>query len=179
MAYYGGIKPSSSGDGSNVTVSSTTQAYIIDYQCVTSHGNEAVSDATSNTAIGHNPGNAILTPAAYDVNKADTKKGMVHVPIHNPIQMTKAATLQNIIVKFDATSDATVESVALYYDATQVVKVISKKGATFHVDFSGAEITTYAYAVPTGVSVALDLRFPNSDSSITLYSVTLVYQAAA
>jgi hypothetical protein len=172
-----GPRPSVTVDGGDVTVTSKVQAYLIEYQCVTSHGNEAVSDATTKTNVGHSSGMTILTSFKYDQNDNNTKKGLVHVPIHNPPSMTKHAYLQSIYVKFKGFNDATVESVILYYDSNVMVATNTRKSDTFHIDFSTNEASFYQYVVPTGISVTLDLRFPNENSSINLYSITLVYKA--
>ncbi|KAI0435518.1 hypothetical protein F4803DRAFT_557917 [Xylaria telfairii] len=103
-------------DGASLTVSSSTQAYTTDYQCVTAHGNAVVSDGVSQTTISHGSGKAILTPLKYDVNDAKSKKGMVHISVHNPPAMTNKAYLQNLLIRFDNESDATIESAAIYYD---------------------------------------------------------------
>lgn len=174
----GSILASSTGDGSNVTVTSTTQVSLMDYQCVTSHGNETVPDTASPTTVNHYPNRAVLTPFKWDSSTASTKKGSVHVPIHNPpAVVNRSMYLQNIIVKFDVTSDAVVNTVTLYYDSQSIVQTNMSKEGTFHIDFTTNEAQAYAYIVPAGISVQLDLRFPNEDSSINLYSVTLVYKA--
>jgi len=169
------------GDGDAVTVSSTTAATITDYQCVTSHGHETVSDASSPTKIEFTLGKATLSPAGFLTGQADTQKGLVHIPIHNPVEMTQTANLKNIIVKFDNFNDANVDTVYLYYSNDRVHKesLSPKKINTFHIDFDTDEALTraYTYTPPRGVSVALNLEFPHSDSKIFLYSVTLVYQA--
>ncbi|PQE09996.1 hypothetical protein CJF31_00003917 [Rutstroemia sp. NJR-2017a BVV2] len=171
------LQASSTGDGTDVTTTSTTQAYLIDYQCVTSHGNETVSDAAKPAVISHYPGKATITPYKYDVNDPNTHESIVHVPVHNPPAMTKPAYLQNILVKFDSAYDAAVDSVNLYYDSKLLVSTNTGKKNGFHIDFSTNEAKNYAYQVPTGISVELDLRFPRPNSAITLYSVTLVYKA--
>ncbi|OJJ43622.1 hypothetical protein ASPZODRAFT_136073 [Penicilliopsis zonata CBS 506.65] len=171
-------RASTIGGGDGVIVTSTTEAYIIEYQPVTAHGNAAVSDANSKTAVSYLPGQAVLKPAAFDQNVASTKQGVVHVPIPNPPSLTKSATLQNILLDLNSANDARVNAVSLYYDKHLVVKTDTSNTSTFHIDFITAEAASYAYRPPTGICVSLDLRFPNSDSSIDLYSVSLIYKAA-
>ena len=177
------MKPSSVGQGTgyggDVIVSSTNQAYLIEYQCVTSHGHETVSDASIKTNVEYALGMAVLKPLKYNVNDSNSKKGVVHIPIHNPPAMTLAAYLQNIVVKFNSVDDATVNSVSLYYDNIRKVTISMNESDTFHINFNANEAKEYAYEIPTGISVALDLRFPNAKSCINLFSVTLVYKATA
>jgi len=165
------------GGGSGGPFTSTTQAYLIDLQCVTSHGNEAVPDASVKTTVNHSPGVAFLTPFNYDTNDKSTQKGLVHVPIHNPPAMTKAAYLQQISLKFDSVDGATVDSVILYYDSQDVFTADTKNKKTFYVSLNADESKSCAYAPPPGICVSLSLGFPNSGSCIKLWSVTLVYKA--
>ena len=175
------VEPSSVGQGTglggDVIVTSANQAYLIEYQCVTSHGHETVSDAIIKTNVEYAVGMAVLKPFKYNVNESNSKKGLVHIPIHNPPAMTLAAYLQNIVVKFDSVDDATVRSVSLYYDNIMKVIVSMNESDTFHINFNAKEAKEYAYEIPKGISVALDLRFPNAASCINLFSVTLVYKA--
>ncbi|PQE08503.1 hypothetical protein CJF30_00005344 [Rutstroemia sp. NJR-2017a BBW] len=171
------LQASTTRDGTDVPTASTTQAYLINIQCVTSHGNETVSDADKPAVIAHYPGKTSITPYNYDVNDPTTQESVVHIPVHNPPAMTKPAYLQNIVVNFDAAYDAAVDSVNLYYDSQLLVSTNTGKKNGFHIDFTTNEAQTYAYQVPTGISVALNLKFPRQNSSLTLYSVTLVYKA--
>jgi hypothetical protein len=173
------LSASSTGDGTNVTVKGGVATYVDNYQCVTSHGNETVSDSASQTAVDHSSGKATLRPSSYDKDDRTTQQGTVHVPIHSPPGIwNQKLTLQNILVNFDEANDASVESVALYYDSKQVVLIKTSKRSSFHIDFTSTESSDYAYPVPNGICVTLKLKFPHADSSIDLYSVTLVYKAA-
>jgi hypothetical protein len=171
------MQASTTHDGDGVDINTNIQAYLTQFQCVTSHGNETVSDAKIPTHVAYLPGMAVLAPANYNPSDSRTKRGMVHVPIHNPPTLTKTPILEDIIVRFDSSGDATIDSVAVYYDTTSVFKVGVKKSGTFYVKLSNAEASSAAYVKPIGICVTLDLRFPEADSSIDLYSVTLVYKA--
>lgn len=173
------ITKSTIHDGPGVTTTSSTEAYPIDIQCAISHGNATVSDTASITAIGYSSGKATLTPFAYQPHDPGSQKGTVHVPIHNPLAITKSLTLQSILVNFDVVDDASVDSVTLYYDSKNVVTTSTTKKATFYIDFTSSEASSYAYSAPAGICVTLNLRFPNADSCINLYSVTLVYKASS
>jgi hypothetical protein len=86
--------------------------------------------------------------------------------------------LQNIIVKFKASdSNAIVNSASLYYNSTKKLIADTKRSGEFYIDFDTTKANDYAYIIPNAISIALDLRFPNPDSSIQLYSVALVYKA--
>lgn len=156
----------------------TTQAYLIEYQTVTSHGHEAVSDGVIKTNVAHSPGVAILTPPNWDPNNSNSKKGRVHVPIHNPPGITKGWYLEDISVNFEGVHDASVATVSLFYDAKQEVAINSNTDSAFHVAFTANEARKLAYVRPTGIAIALDLRFPEADSAIKLYSITLLYKAS-
>jgi hypothetical protein len=67
--------------------------------------------------------------------------------------------------------------VKLYYDSALIVSTDTSKKDSPYINFTKTEARIDAYVVPTGISVALDLRFPESDSVITLFSVTLIYKA--
>jgi len=159
------------GGGPQVTTS-TTIAYTADYQCVTAHGHETVSDATTKTVVTYEPGMAILGPYNYG------KKGFVHVPIHNPPQMIKTLTLQNIYLNFDNNDDAKIKEVDLYYDKVKKKDFEMDRGKTFTIDLDLKESQMAAYEVPTGISVMITCSFPRPGSYIRLYSVTLVYKTA-
>lgn len=155
----------------------TYQASLMKYQCVTSHGNETVSDADSPTAIGHSPGVVKLTPIAFDPNDPSTQQGVVHIPIHNPPTVTQASVLQSLQVQFKS-NNAWVESLSLYYDKDIVFSAKTEANKTFHLDLTNREEFTKAtYLAPRGICLQLTLSFPGKDSVIELYSVTLTYQA--
>lgn len=172
------VRPSTTRDGNGVTVTSTTIVGLLEYQPVTSHGNEAVSDADTPTIVEHSSTEARLKPSAYNPTDRESQKGLVHVPIHNPPATFKTLYLQDILVECNCFYDATVESVTLYYNSDEVVKTVTKKGQTFYIDFTDKGSIHKTYVAPKGISVALDLRFPDEKSSINLISVTLVYKAA-
>jgi len=166
-------EPSFTHDGSDVIVSSEITVQLMDYQCVTSHGVEAVSDAGNPTNVTYSPGKAVLKYVSP--SKAH---GRVHVPVHNPPEVVdKKLALNNIIVSFAAQGGAIVDMVTLYYDSAMIVSTDTKKTKTFNVQFTQNERNRYAYTVKSGISVMLDLNFPNAGSFIELYSITLVYQA--
>lgn len=164
----GGVKP---------PPTTAAQAYLLEYQTVTSHGNEAVSDGIIETNVNHSAGVAILSPPNWDTNDSSTKKGRVHVPIHNPPGITKGWNLQDISVNFSGENDASVATIKLFYDGNESVSVNTNTNSTFHIEFTQDESGKYAYFRPTGISLTLDLRFPEKDSIIKLYSITLLYKA--
>ena len=180
MATASGMRASTVRDGDVSVPSGSSTATLYSCQTVSSPGHETVSDSSSKAVVKYYPGKATIGPFGYDESNSNTKKGIVYVPIHNPPVITTQLTLSNILIKFDVLSDATVDTVTLYYDNKEMVETsgLSKK-KTFHIDFDNKEASTYAYVPPKGVSVMLDLRFPNLDSSINLYSVTLVYKATS
>lgn len=164
--------------GGDLEISDTTeQAYLLEYQTVTSHGHETVSDNASETHVAHSPGVTILTPPAWNVNKDDTKEGRVHVPIHNPPGITTSWTLKALDVNFDSEESATVEKITLYYDGDLVVSASTRTSNKFHIDFTTTEAKKYSYVRPKGISIALEFAFPKAKSAIKLYSITLAYQA--
>lgn len=120
---------------------------------------------------------AILNPPNWDTNDSNSKKGRVHVPIHNPPGITKGWNLEFISVSFESANDASVANVNLFYDGKLAVAINSNTGSAFYVAFTADEARKYEYVRPTGIAVALDLRFPEADSAIKLYSITLVYKA--
>ncbi|KYK56241.1 hypothetical protein DCS_08211 [Drechmeria coniospora] len=165
-------QPSTTRDGNDYTKASTQTVSLIDYQCVTSHGNAVVSDGTVQTAVTYSPGKAVLKP--YGSNR----HGLVHIPIHNPPEvLNKTMSLQNIAVSFDTAFGGTVETVTLFYDSTIVVGVNTEKKGQFHIDFTPKEAAKFAYPVTTGICITLDLKFPEYKSLVNLFSVTLVYKA--
>jgi len=172
-----GLKPSVQHGGGVVPPTTTAQAYLIEYQTVTSHGNEAVSDGTIKTNINHSTGVAILSPPNWDTNDSSTQKGRVHVPIHNPPGITKGWNLQDISVNFEGENDASVSTIKLLYDGQVAVSINTNTDSTFNIVFTQDEGEKYAYFRPTGISLTLDLKFPEKDSDIKLYSVTLLYKA--
>lgn len=151
------------------------------YQPVTSHGHEAVSDSFIKTNVAHFPGVAILTADNWDPT---SRKGRVHVPIHNPPGITNAWYLKDISVNFEsvkdgpALNDASVVTVTLFYDGKEVVAINTNAESVFNISFSEDEAREYEYVVPTGIAVALDLSFPGPDTAIKLYSITLLYRAS-
>ena len=177
MSHFHGNQPSTQHGGPVSPPTTTTQAYLIEYQTVTSHGNEAVSDGAIKTTVAHSPGVAILTPSNWDTNTSSSKKGRVHVPIHNPPGITKAWYLEDISVNFESVNDASVVTVTLFYDGKQVFANNSNTDSAFNVAFTADEAKKYEYPRPTGIAVALDLKFPEADSAIKLYSITLLYKA--
>lgn len=174
----GSAKASTIGEGGVNPPTTTAQAYLILEQTVTSHGHEAVSDWERKIDVAHSPGVAILTPFKWDVNVSSSKKGRVHVPIHNPPLITKGWYLYDISVNFGSVDDATVDNVVLYYDGTAVTSYNSNKNSTFYISFTAEEAKKYAYVSPSGIAIALDLKFPEEKSAINLYSITLLYGAA-
>lgn len=162
------------GGGDPVIPATSVQAYLIEYQTFTSHGHETVSDTAIPTTIARAPGVAILS---WDKDSDDREKGLVHVPIHNPPGITSTWHLNSLYVKFVSEEGAVVEAISIYYDGDQKVFVPTKAGGSFHVDFNTSEAADYRYVRPKGISITLDLRFPNRKSVIKLYSVTLIYQA--
>lgn len=221
------------------------QAYLnVERQTVTSHGHESVSDREQKIKVEHSPGVTWLTPLDWDARADLTKKGRVHVPIHNPPGFTvdfrprppriggfnpavdnlpvdyKPAVdesslpggigvfnplprgidgfwaLEAIDLNFDSVHYGTVVKVSLYYDGYLVVskkppvKFDTKFNPTninkprpddqdqlVEIQFTTAEAREYGYVPPKGISVTLDLEFPEERSAIKLYSVTLVYKA--
>lgn len=174
MSHPQGVQPYIQHGGPVSPPKTTTQAYLIQYQTVTSHGHEAVSDGVIKTNVAHSPGVAILTPHNWDPS---SRKGRVHIPIHNPPGITKAWYLEDISVNFESVNDASVVTVTLFYDGKQVVAINSNTERVFHIAFSADEARKYEYVIPTGIALALDLSFPEAHSAIRLYSITLLYRA--
>lgn len=85
------------------------QAHLIQYQTVTSHVHETVSDKANPTDVAHSAGVAILTPLNWNVNKTSTKEGRVHVPIHNPSSIATSWVLDALDVNFASEEGASVE----------------------------------------------------------------------
>jgi len=159
--------------GDDVTTKDNTKSAVAAYQTASAHGNAVVSDATTPTIIKYGPGKAILSRA----NNKDT--GIVHLPIPNPPQLSTALNLQSLLINFDTSeNDTTITKVVLYYDDKEIFSQATDESTTFHLDTQGTEPTLFAYVVPSGISVELDLKFRNSSSTVTLRSVTLVYKAA-
>lgn len=159
-------------NGDNVKTTDSTEATVEAYQTATAHGNAVVSDATKQTTIKYGPGQAILSPVGAAL------ESIVHVPISNPPQLSTASELQALLIKFD-TSDAWITGVALYYDNKQIFTYKTNETQDFYLTFTSTESSNYAYKVPTGISVALNLKFRTSSSlGVTLRSVALVYKAA-
>lgn len=171
------IEAYTQGGGDPVIADSTVKAYLIEYQTLTSHGHETVSDKAYPTDIARAPGVAILSPLKWDEDSDDTKKGLIHVPIHNPPGITTSWHLNSLYVKFVSEEGATVETISIYYDGDLKVSASTKTGAAFHVDFTTTEAADYKYVRPKGISITLELAFPRKKSAINLYSVTLLYQA--
>lgn len=152
------------------------QAYLIQYQTVTSHGHETVSDKAHPTDVAHSTGVAILTPHNWNTNKDSTKEGRVHVPIHNPPGITTSWLLEALEVNFQSEEGAAVEKTELYYDGNLQFSHSQKTSNKFHVKVTGEDIKI-GYVRKRGISVALELAFPKAKSAIKLYSVTIVYKA--
>lgn len=152
-------------------------AYLLEYQTVTSHGHEAVSDKAPEANIAYSPGVAIITPHNWNTNKPITREGRVHVPIHNPPGITTSWLLNALDVNFDSEDDGSVEKISIYYDGALVVSASTKSTSQFYIEFNTTEAETYGYVRPKGISIALDLAFPKVHSAINLYSITLAYQA--
>lgn len=148
------------------------QVPLVEFQTVTSHGHEAVSDGTIKTSVEYSAGVATLAPTTT----AD-QKGLVYVPIHNPPSIIGGWALQDISVNFDSEKDATVNTVNIYYDGGEIVSLDSTSRKAFYYVFSKQEASSYAYPAPKGITVGLGLVFPVKDSKINLYSVTLLYRA--
>lgn len=215
------------------------QAYLnVERQTVTSHGHESVSDREQKIKVEHSPGVTWLTLLDRDDRIVFTKKGRVHVPIHNPPGFTVDFrprppriggfnptvdnlpvddkppvdesslpggigvfnplprgidgfwALEAIDLNFDSVQSGTVVKVSLYYDGYLVVSKEPpvKFDTNFNpppddqdqlveIQFTTAEAREYGYVPPKGISVTLDLEFPEEGSAIKLYSVTLVYKA--
>ncbi|UNI17009.1 hypothetical protein JDV02_003389 [Purpureocillium takamizusanense] len=167
------IDASTTKDGRDITVASDTEVSLVEYQCVTSHGNTAVSDASDPVAVSYSPGKAVLRAPS-----ASVKKGRVHIPVHDPPGvLDKTYALENILVSFDVESDASIDMVTLYYDGAKVVSTNVTRKNTFHIDFSTNEAAKYAYVLPSGICLSLDVVFQSAKSVVQLYSVTLVYRA--
>ncbi|KAJ6445113.1 DUF396 domain protein [Purpureocillium lavendulum] len=167
------VPASTTSDGRDVDITSNTTVSLVEYQSLASHGIVAVSDAGEPIAVTYFPGKAVLKAPNSSI-----KKGKVHVPIHDtPEIISKTYALENVLVYFDVESDAVVDTVTIYYDATKVVATNVNKKNTFHIDFSANEAKKYAYVVTSGICATLDLTLPHSESAINLYSVTLVYKA--
>lgn len=158
------------GDG-DAKIASKAQVTINNIQYLSSHGHEAVSDATSKTKVEYEAGHVHLSP--IEVSK---QKGTVYLPIHNPPGGSNPALLERILFQFDHINDASIASATLYYDSTQVVRIQLGNDSTATTIFNEEEAGKYAYRYLSGISLQLDLKFPNQTSAIKLYSVTLVYK---
>jgi hypothetical protein len=166
------IKAETMHGGKDIVATSEKPVMLLDYQYVTSHGNEAVTDAEKPTSVAHYPGKAVLKCAS-----STKTKGRVHLPIHNPPQVVgQVQALKNIAVCFQAT-DATIQTVTLYYDTKLITQIDCSRPTTFNAEYTPKESIEYAYVITSGISVMLDLKFENSDAVVNLYSVTLAYQA--
>lgn len=152
-------------------IASTAQITINNIQYLSSHGHEAVSDATSKTKVEYNVGHVLLSPT-----ETSKKKGTVYLPIHNPPGGSNPALLERILYQFDNINDGSIASATLYYDSTKVVRTQLGYDSTVTTVFSEQEAKKYAYQDLSGISLQLDLDFLNQHSAIKLYSVTLVYK---
>lgn len=164
--------------GGGLVVSNTQElAYLLEYQTVTSHGHEAVSDKAPEADIAHSPGVAIITPHNWNTNKPITREGRVHVPLHNPPGITTRWLLDALDVNFDSEHDGSVERISIYYDGALVFTTSTKSTSRFYIDFNTTEAGDYGYVRPKGISITLDLGFPKAHSLIKLHSLTLAYRA--
>jgi hypothetical protein len=138
------------------------------YQVVSSHANEAVSDAQNPVVVQHLSGQA-------DLSRAKENWGLVHIPIHNPPTTNSADQLVDIIVKFDSVANATVDVVTLFFDNILVFhKSNLKQRETFQLYIGTQNVVTYGSG--DGICLTLSLKFPLASSSIKLYSVSLVFK---
>lgn len=152
----------------------TVQAYLVVDQTLTSHGNEAVSDGTIITNVAHSPGEAILTANHWNVNDSDSWKGRVHVPIHNPPNVTQRWYLRDISVNLEGVNNGSVEFVTVYYDQIPIKTEEPNAKRAFNYWYDDHELE--AYPPPKGIAVDLVLRFPERNSSVKLYSIALLYE---
>ena len=150
---------------------STVHAYLIDYQTLTSHGNEAVSDATIITNVAHSPGVAILSATNWRTTERLSRKGRVHVPIHNPPNINGKWRLSNISVNSEGENGGSVDTVLVYYDQTLTMGVEPRATRAFNFPVDGD-----IYPPPKGIVVEVNVNFEGSESTVKLYSVTLLYQ---
>jgi len=159
--------------GGTVVIKEVSPVNIGDIQSVTSHGNEAVSDAKERIVVEHSPGRVVLKPYG---NK---KSGMVHVPIHHPANLLNGTWyLHNIAIR-SQNQNATVSVVTLYYDEKRVVSTNNQQDDDFYITFNEKQATDYQYIPPKGICVTLKVSFEEDDGSVigsvNLYSVTAVF----
>lgn len=136
-----------------------------------SAGGSAVVSTDSGASITYIDSGAVVGTTST----TDNSKVKVHVPITNPQSTTDK--LSKVSVECDSSSSATVDEIWVYYGKTQILDENVTAGSK-DFDIKTTSTSAQADSAPYGIDVTMEISFPSTAGTLTIYSVTLSFDVS-